>query len=374
MPAVQTSLSIFFNLLLLVIMYLLMKPSLVYPYSVSPANRKITIFLSLIFVLFSFWGPDWFHYMELYPKLRQGSPEHMEEVYVVIAQSLSANYLTFRLLIWGSALFLFYKMINRLPINKDIAILCFSAIWIIWFSYARVSLAMILVYMGMTLLYRPFKLKYLSYIVGICMMAVSVFFHKSAFFAIVIALFAIMSMALNKRIFILVLLAIFITVPIILPDILQELFTSNMSNAQDDIFGNSIVAGQQYLELDENESGLGDRIRQFLELSPYYLLAIQSCVFLSKTKDITIPKAVSVFMRALIIIVVFSFVFLLGIELNTETIYIRFMRFAFIPSIVSLSYFLNNKIYYKYTKFIFNLALFGTFYTITYTLYCSFAG
>ena len=137
LPKEQTASLVFFNICLLLIMHMLMRKSLRQPYVVSASCRRLSVFLMFIFVLFSFWGSDWFHYKEIYECFLGEGGGHMEEVYFWIAQNLSIDYLSFRLIVWGGGLILFFFIIEGMPIKKDLALLIFSSIWIIWYSYAR---------------------------------------------------------------------------------------------------------------------------------------------------------------------------------------------------------------------------------------------
>lgn len=366
MPYSQSPIYVAFNLFLLVSIVLLMRRARLFPYKVNRGFRKIALLLSLMFVLFSFWGADWFHYLEIYPNLRNGYSAHMEDVYIFIAQNLSIGYISFRFAIWGIGLMMYYWLVRRLSVNTDLALFFFLSIWLIWFSYARVSLAMVLVYLGVTMIYKPFKYKFLSYIIGVILILSSILFHKTALFAIAIMTIAILCGLFNKRLVAVILPLFVIIIPFFISSFLSEFMT--LDSYDDGILDVSVRYGQYYLDEDYSVMGLGAMLQRLLEMTPYYLLAITSYVILLRYN---VEKDVALFMRMLIIIVLISSLLSIDYGLNTSVLYVRFMRFAFIPASIVLAYMWSNKIYFKLTKFIFYIAITGSFYAVIYSLYCS---
>lgn len=369
MPVTQTPLLVTFNLFLLVIIYMLMRRVLYYPYRVGKSNRQLAMFFALVFVLFSFWGSDWFHYLEDFPSLQNGDSRHMEDVYVFIAQKLSVGYISFRLVVWGTSLLMLYILIRRLSVNTDLALFFFLCIWLIWFSYARVSLAMVLVYLGASLLYKPFTPRVISYLSGGALLVVSIFFHKTAVFAIIIVLISLLGGVLNKRLFAILLLVFMCLASLFLSSFLMDFLTLDYSDGE--VLSNSIKYGQLYLTDTDGVSGIGAKLQRLLELLPYYSLAVICYMTLLKHE---VDSDIAINMRALIFIVLISFLLSFDYGLNTSVISIRFIRFAFIPSSVILAYIWKNKLYVKMTRMVYSIALLGTVYAITYSLYCSIVG
>ena len=212
-PQEPTSGLVFLNLLLLFAVFILQKQALSDPFIVPQSRRWASIAIMFIFVLFSFWGQDWFHYLDAYLELCLGNSGHMEDVYVWIAQQLSVGYISFRFAVWGTGLILLLLTIERLPLKKDLILLFFGSIWIIWFSYARVSLGLALCFYGLAVFYHPYRSKLLSKILAIAAIAVSFFFHKTAFVMIIAVVLTIMSLRFNKQLFFLILV---ISIPFII--------------------------------------------------------------------------------------------------------------------------------------------------------------
>jgi len=367
---IQTPLLVLFNFLLLLIMYLLMRPAVRYPFRTNYYNRKITIFLSFVFVIFSFWGADWFHYLYLYPGIKAGDAGHMEDVYIYIAQNLSVDYLSFRFIIWGIGLMLIYSMFRHLSVNRNLLILMFCSIWIIWYSYARVSVAMVLSYFGMLCIVKPYKHKLLSYVLGLGLLSGAVFFHKTAFFAIVCVSLTLLSLKLNRYMF-LALSVIGMAAAVYLFPTLLKNFVVDSVTSDDGMLSMAMAYGAEYMSKTTSQIGLGTKVQYLFERLPYYLLVIQCLMCMRPRVYRNIPLDVSAFMRLLVIIVFITSLFAFNMDVNTRTIYDRFLRFAAIPGAVVMAYFWENKFYPKLTRYTFYIALAGAWYAVLYSMYCS---
>lgn len=366
MPAIQTPLLVSCNLFLLVAIMLLMRSAKRYPYRVNVSYRRQSILLSVVFVLFAFWGADWFHYQDVYAGLRNGESGHIEHVYMIVAQKLSIGYISFRMMIWGTGLLMYCLLIRRLPVNPDAALMFFLSIWLIWFSYARVSVAMAMVFLGASLLYRPSGHRLLSYVLGLILMASSVFFHKTAIFALLVVAVSMMAGLLDRKVFAVAVPILFIAGRYLMPSVLAGFMA--MDGYGDGMMSGSLAYGQKYMEGEAAESGLGSWLQRLLEMLPYYLLAISSYVVLLKHD---VEKDIAVNMRMIIMIVMTSSLLLFDYGVNTSVMYVRFMRFSFIPSSIVLAYLWCNGILKGMTGYTYLIALAGTFYSVIYSLYCT---
>ena len=134
LPTHQIPGLVLFNIFILLLLFFILKEALEPPHMVSLAKYRFALFLCVIFCVFSFWGTDWFHYLEKFPMLQSGEKGHMEDIYAWIAQNLSPNYIIFRLIIWGGAFFLFIKTLKNLDISIDLALL-FFAIYNIYINF-----------------------------------------------------------------------------------------------------------------------------------------------------------------------------------------------------------------------------------------------
>lgn len=372
LPTEQTAGLVFFNLCLILLMHALMKKTLRPPYIVDSSNRGVTILSMFVFVLFSFWGRDWFGYLNELDVLKFGGRTNIEDIYFWIAQNLSPNYLIFRLIIWGTSLCVLLHIFKRLSIPTHLAVFFFCTIYIIWFSYARVTAAMVLVYYGLTILYKPYKNKILSILLGISAIACAFFFHKSALFGIVVALLTIFVNKFEKKTFIILLLCY----PILIyfaKSYLGDFLMVEMES-EDGGFGANMASGQRYLEKSTGEHGPGYLIQSFLEKFPHFLLAIISLLFIRSKYYLEASNDIKAFIRLQFFIVLLSSLFMFDLGANTGVIYTRFLRFAVIPSCIILTYFYSIRFKFKYTQIAYYLAFMGTIYAVVYSMYNAYVG
>lgn len=370
MPTTQTPFLVFSNIVLVTIIYFVLNPYIRNPLRGTQQRYKVAIILCFVFCLFSFWNTDWFHYQDAFPELKAGWKGHMEEVYVWIAQNLSPNYIVFRLVIWGSAFLLFWRTINILSISKNLALFCFGTIYIIWFSYARVSLAMALVFYGYALLNSCHRSSLITKIIAISAIGVSFFFHKTAFFAIGVAIVAgVMKKYPKKAVWLM--LIVFPLIVIWAKTQLSSFLLVEFDSADGDL-SSYMMAGQNYMDEVRRVSGIGALIQSFLELFPHYGIAYVSFRCLRSKEVHSIPNDVKAFMLLQIVIVVASSIFAFDLGMNTSTLYVRFLRFAAIPTTILMAYLYENKIDRVLTKRIIALATSGTIYAMLYSFYNSF--
>lgn len=365
----QTPLLVFINLSMLLIMYILMGKAFRYPYVARKSNVGIFKLLCFCFVLFSFWGLDWFYYRDLYPELVLGNEGHMESVYVFIAQKVSCGYITFRAVIWGIGLLLVFSIINRMPISSSLALGIFGLVYLIWFSYARVSLAMALAYWGLLMLYSPSKSRLTAYLLGAMAIISAFYFHKSSLFAVGMVILAWITGKMNRKSFLFFMFVVVLVGVFLLPKFFT-IFMSQDSSAVDGVLGKGIEYGQHYMGINTNRFGPGALIQNALERIPYYLLAWQCYKIQFSNKSYNIPKNIMLFMRLFLYIVIFSTLFLFNSNLNMMVVYERFLRFAAIPATIILAYFWENKFYPNLTKFTLYMAIFSTIYAVVYAMYC----
>lgn len=362
---------VFINLVLLFAVYIFQKRALRMPYVVSSLNRRASIIIMFVFTIFSFWGSDWFHYLESYPELCLGNRGHMEDVYVWIAQHLSVGYLSFRFVIWGTGLVFLLLTIERLPLKKDLIILFFGSFWIIWFSYARVSLGLAICFWGLAVFYNPYRNKTLSRIIAILAISISYIFHKSIFVLIIGVVLTMLSLRLKPKVFFLMVL---ISIPLIFMFINSNISNFFMLDADSDTSGveQSIYFGQRYLEYGQNSNrvrGVGERFLTILRAIPYYLIFIQNVLMILKHNNNTESKILQSFIRLYIILVVLSTLFLVNSSIYSTTMYVRFLRFAAFPSAVLMAYYWEQMYYPKLTRWTFIITAIATFGSVGYSLY-----
>ena len=351
----------------------------------------------MVFCLFSFWGTDWFHYAEMYFNILyvSGFNTSLESVYTVIA-AISPNYLVFRAIIWGVALYLLCLLFKHVTISGDLLLALFCVLWLIDFSYGRIVLAYTMMYLGGSVLMKPVKGKrLLSLMLGIALLILSLFFHKTAFFGVALVVLALFSRLLNKRTFVLIM----VIYPFVLL-LVQLLLMQFMDTAVDtNEHSSSSAAGQAYLNKDTREIGPAYLLYLILRYIPYYMVAwiaykvnvyqpeIQESPKSSESPEssenpdnsdspelLEAPSEVRFFARLTVYIVLVSTIFLFDLGANTLTLYMRFLMYAFIPACVVLAWAWQQKFRMRMVKLTFLVGIAGTFYALLYSFYISYMG
>lgn len=125
---------------------------------VAYVNRKkklpefITWLLLIVFVLYAFWDTDYFSFRHIFYTSLEG---FRDPLYYYLSILSFKSYTIFRLLIWGTALLLFYKTSRRFNLPSNYTAFIFAIFFLLTFSYARVSLGMALYFYGLSFVIKP---------------------------------------------------------------------------------------------------------------------------------------------------------------------------------------------------------------------------
>lgn len=392
---------VFSNLVMVAFLLLLGRKGLSEPYTFRPWRRYLMILISFVFCLFSFWGTDWFHYAEMYFNILyvSGFNTSLESVYTIIA-AISPNYLVFRAIIWGGALYLLCLLFKHVSVRGDLLFVFFCVLWLIDFSYGRIGLAYAMMYLGGSILMKPVKGKMLlSLMLGGVLLLLSLFFHKTAFFGVALVVLALFPRLLNKRTFVLVM----IMYPFVLL-LVQLLLMQFMDTAVDSSeHSSSSTVGQAYLSEDTREIGPAYLLYLFLRYIPYYMVAwVAYKVNAYQPEDLEeseiqdnpkvqdnpgtsddapqpvmpreVPSEVRFFSRLTVYGVLVSTIFLFDLGANTFTLYMRFLMYGFIPACVVMGWAWQYKFRPRMVKLTFLVGMAGTFYALLYSFYVSYLG
>jgi hypothetical protein len=341
----------------------------------STGKAKMGLFLFLLFCIFPFFGGDYFAYRSLFEikkELLAGVRNtHIEPVYLTIMQYCFDSYEIFRLIVWGGAIYMMYLMASKLNIDRYKYLAFFSCAYITRFCYARVSLAMAIMFFGLSLFLfssnnRNVLTKCFVKVLGIVILMSSYYFHKSALFGVGICILSCLFVKQNKFLIILgiILIPIFI---LLLDSMLLYIEDANISS-NDGLINYS--AAQSYMSSTSSHSrGIGGLISVILERIPYYLTAWLVIKSIFDDKYRTFPDSIRVFANASLFIPTVATLMLLISQVNTHTLYYRFMGFSIIPSAVYLTYLYKRGIYPKSVRFAFNIGIFYSIYFLVYILY-----
>lgn len=164
-------------------------------------------FLSLIilYILTAFYNGDYWHYLLYVFKLdMRYAPS--EEIYDKIVALAGENYMFFRLIVWGGALMLFIKTAQCCKLNVNSSLYFLFAMYIGVFDYARATLAMAVYFCGFAMLTTSTKVNLIKIISSLLIICLSYTFHTSM--SVVIAMTIIIFIPLNKKMLLIMLIAI----------------------------------------------------------------------------------------------------------------------------------------------------------------------
>lgn len=354
------------DLLFWVVVFVSFKQVLNKPYKTSLNNRRIGLLFILIYILFSFWG-DWFHYNREVVLMHNGSGYGYEEIYNWIINNVTFHYLIFRIIVWGSSFILLWKTARRLRLNIDLILLFLGCGWISLFAYARVTLAMTIMFYGFSLIYAPSELTFFNRLIGFVLIFSSFFFHKSAAFGICMILCGIIASKLNWKL----LLILLMLVPLLI-GIFRNYLTIFMANGGGDYdpsFQMSVTSGQRYLQQNSEDTGWGALIRFIFEYSAYYIMAFLCVLTIWGKKKQLMNKQMETLSIICLLIIICASIFAFDLGFNTKVLYIRFLRFAIIPSLLLMTYYYQIGFHRKIVKVIFISTCCMTVYATLYTIH-----
>ena len=330
-------------------------------------SRIILIYsLILLFCLFSFWGADWFGYQSYFELAKNNHYANipMEEFYIWLVEKVCSNYLAFRSIVWGSSIIFFCLTVRNLRCNVGLALFFFCNIYLIYFSYARVTLAISMMFYGYSCLWIAHNdKKALNVIWGSFWIFFSFFFHKSAILGIISILLAIIVEKKGK----ITLKLLLVGFPIIVY-LLMLFFSNYFINiaSSEGTFSEYANAGAGYLESSNPALGISTVLSWILERIPYYLLAFAAYMELLRPQ-IKHPPIIKAFFSIEFMLIFLASAFLFNIGVETSTLYGRFLRFAQIPSVFIFTYFFENKIVTRPVKWAFYIGFFNSIYSLLYS-------
>lgn len=192
----MTSLGIITNInLILYLTYILLwiKTYNLRIYNITIPSKSTWLYYSLIFCTIAGWGLDYVHYYQAFIRFHTDPisiiKTHMEIIYPIIALQLSDNqYLIYRLIIWGSSLYITSLILTELNINNNFTGAIFILSTLIWFSCSRASLGYSIFTYGYILFIKNRKRNSYKIIIGIIISIASIFLHKSCIILVLLIL------------------------------------------------------------------------------------------------------------------------------------------------------------------------------------------
>lgn len=322
-------------------------------------KRTIIFYYCFIFCIFSTFDGDWYHYkfiVENYFTIYKNNT-HIEPLYCYIIENLTfGSYFMFRVIVWGSGLFILKKSYKRMHINDNIGWFIFMLFSFIHFSYVRVSLGLSILFYGYTFIVNPiFKKKIISVFLGTIIMFLSVFFHKSMFIPIILAFISFIP---------------FTKIEFIISLILYPLICKY---AEDYIVGyvfssDEQIAGANYLLKEKIESGIGVKIYNFsiaIYIALYFVYTSLHYLFKGNNSYNTLFLRIFHWCYALLYIYFVVSTFSVGGQYLSS----RFLQMIFLP----FTFLLYYSVYYKkISDSILNIILYLGWFVFNYRMMYSF--
>lgn len=237
--------------------------------SLLSSNISVWIhILILLFCVFSFWGTDYYHYRETLDSLDahysyDDQYTHLENLYMWIYGVCGRYYTLFRIVVWGGAYLLFIFATKKLNVYNNLTFLLFTTLFLLTFSYARVSLGMASFFLACVILFE--KQSWFSNIIIAAMLCVlSYFSHKS-----MIALLCLLPFSLikyNKWVWLLVMAIVFVVVNKFSDQITVLLFGSvDYMDETNELYETFASASSYNEESLYQRVGLGEKLQNVLQ-------------------------------------------------------------------------------------------------------------
>lgn len=299
----------------------------------------------LLFALTSFVGDDFFHYYEFMSEYRGqifgDQDSGLETFYQYLIHYIHGNYFLFRLIVWGSSLFLIVYAVRRLEINVYHTLFVILAGFIITFSYARVTLAMAMLSLGVVMICvaaeQQQNKRIVSTIVGLLVALSSIYFHRSMLPVIVIAIcWSLMPWKKQITKYSLWLFPVLVAIcSIILKVAFEEIF--QVANAVEDESG-MLDRAEFYSEQDSIAHNANGYIRLFLHYTTFYFpLLLLSNAFRSESVLQSVDKRAIWLYQFVYLVFVFATSFLF-MDFESETLFYRYLYMSFIPMSMLIVY------------------------------------
>ena len=297
-------------------------------------NRQSTLFsfLVLVFVVTCSVVGDFYHYQQLVWNydFTPGARNHGEPIYRYIIGLTNRNYLLFRILIWGGGLFAFSKIVRRIGFNHSNVLFVLVALYILIYSYARASLAMVLYFWGITIFIVNKKNVLFEKLLGLILISLSYCFHNSIILAI--AFTPIIYLRFTKRYLIFLIIA-FPLLFFLSKGYIQEMMFDESTLSNDDL--------QEKIELYSNrEVAKANWMGMIYEISGYlsffipFLVCLYSLYFKNK---IIAPGIIQAYFKLSLAMIFFAIMFLF-LDIQGKVFFYRILYMTFIPISIMLYY------------------------------------
>lgn len=324
-------------------------------------NRIYIWLLFFIFCVEARYSGDWIHYKDIVQNRYSGYWEwsNLETVYEMLIYHLKGNYIAFRMIVWGCALFFLFRLFKRLQIHNQTTLFVFSICGLYMFAYPRVSLGLSLFFWGYSYLIKKYdnENSIKNLIKAICIISFSCLFHKSILILIILLPFSFINYT-RKKIHLLVFTFYFIVTII-------DRYLNLM-------IGDEIFAGIEYFNGDEESSKMtiGSKINTLSHNIPIYWLFFTYMYKYSIRSKISTLSIQSKRLYSLCFCIFFLSLIFLFLQLNSTVLYYRTLYMILIPLICLIVVGFNEKVWNNHQFIVIGLILayIGNNYSLMYNL------
>ncbi len=333
-------------------------------YNYSAIRRKGFLWGVGLFSVTCFVNGDFYNYESLVHNydFSANAINHGEPVYKYIILFLNRNYLLFRIVLWGGALFLFSRCITILGLEDYKVVYYMFTSYILTFSYARATLAMSIYFLGIVMLCTHINRSLIIKILGIILIPCSFFFHNSMI--ILITITPIIFFPLNRKTFFLTLLlipAIFIVFTDIWTNIISDNFFLENEKLYDQI--------SMYAERTTKEINWKGKLYEWSNYLTYFipiLILSYNVYFKGHNK---LPSYIESFFKLALTLALIAVMFLF-LNIEGKVFFYRILFMSFIPLSIVAYYaascnIINRKTYIA----MINIGLLAQLYRFFYSLY-----
>lgn len=274
--------------------------------------------------------------------------EWIEPIYYWIRAVIPSSFLIFKAVIWGTGIFVFRKICEKVGINQLLSYILFGVFYISTYSYARASLGiMITSYAFVSFINKDPKTK-IHYIKLILLCILAMYLHKSSI-SLMLILAVSLFLRFNKKTLI-VLAILFIP--------LSEILNSSLGSLGG-IVGLSEMQSERYFNTELDVIERGDEIRLYY---PILILLLISLFKLYKHQSLLPPHIERIAAATILILYVATLLSTLTVTF-AETIALRFYLMAFVPGLICCTYAIQE---FRVNK---KIIIFLIIYNVLFKLY-----
>lgn len=325
-------------------------------YNTKKYLRKKTdygfLFLIILYILTAFYNGDYWHYLLYVFKLDlRYAPS--EEIYDKIVELVDGDYMLFRLIVWGGALMLFIITSKYCKLNVNSTLYCLFAMYIGVFDYARATLAMAVYFCGFAMLTTSSKTNFIKIILSILIICFSCTFHTSM--NIVIAMTIIILLPLNKK----MLLILFIAIPILMSAV--NMLLSVFLGANLETMANVYEKIEQYQSFENTRDySFLENVRLLWLYCTFFVpFVFSTYIMFFKNKFDQFPFYVKCLYKIIFAIIMLA-VSTKSMGFNNNVLFYRYLYMSMIPLTILICYLRE----YEYMSFSMyrKILLFGIYY------------